>query len=256
MRYSPEKPSRQPLSPKKTGSWEEDNRIAGRNAVLEALKSGRGMDAVYVTSGEKKAAFCRSALCREKRIPVKEAAPQKLDFMVPGVSHQGVVAVASSVEYASVEEILRLAREKGQDPFVVLADQVEDPHNLGAIIRSAEAARRPRGADPQAPGGAGHSCGEKKRRRRLRIYEDRPGGQPGLRHGTAEKRRPLDLRRGHGRRHLVPDPAHRPPGPGHRLGGTRHEPAGEGTLRRDSGPAHEREGQLPERLGGGGNPAV
>lgn len=54
MRYSPEKPSRQPLSPKKTGSWEEDNRIAGRNAVLEALKSGQGLDAVYVTSGREK----------------------------------------------------------------------------------------------------------------------------------------------------------------------------------------------------------
>ena len=123
------------------GMQSDDTRIAGRNAVLEALKAGRALDAVYVASGEKRGSILHIlSLCREKRIPIKEAAPKKLDFMVPGVSHQGIVAVAASIEYSSLEKILAYAVERGQPPFVVVADEIEDPHNLGAIIRSAEAA--------------------------------------------------------------------------------------------------------------------
>ena len=86
------------------GMQSDDTRIAGRNAVLEALKAGRALDAVYVASGEKRGSILHIlSLCREKRIPIKEAAPKKLDFMVAGVSHQGIVAVAASIEYSSLE---------------------------------------------------------------------------------------------------------------------------------------------------------
>ena len=118
-----------------------DDLIIGRNAVREALKSGRPADALLIQRGERTGAILPLiAQCRERNIPVKEVDGKKLDFMCGHENHQGVVMVAAVHEYARVEDILARAREKGEPPFIVICDSLEDPHNLGAVIRSADAA--------------------------------------------------------------------------------------------------------------------
>ena len=115
--------------------------IIGRNAVREALKSGRAADHLLVVRGSSGGALTPIiALCREKRIPVKEADGKKLDFLCGGGAHQGVILFAAAHEYASLEDIFALAKSRGEPPFIIICDGLEDPHNLGAIIRSAEAA--------------------------------------------------------------------------------------------------------------------
>lgn len=115
--------------------------VAGRNAVGEALRSGRAIDCVYIARGERTGGLgALAAKAKAAGIIVKEADPKKLDFMCGGAAHQGVVAVAAVREYATVEDMFRLAQERGEPPFLILADELEDPHNLGAILRVAECA--------------------------------------------------------------------------------------------------------------------
>lgn len=115
--------------------------IVGRNAVLEALKSGRTVDLLYVSQSANGGSMGKIlALAREKRIVVKTVAPQKLDAMSQGVVHQGVAAVLSVADYVPLEALLDTARERGEAPFLIICDEIEDPHNLGAILRTAEAA--------------------------------------------------------------------------------------------------------------------
>lgn len=117
-----------------------DDLIVGRNAVKEALKSGRAADSLLVQRGERTGAVLPIiAECRERNIPVKEADAKKLDFMCGHANHQGVIMIAAAHEYAAVEDIFARAKEKGEPPFIVICDSLEDPHNLGAIIRSADA---------------------------------------------------------------------------------------------------------------------
>ncbi|WP_457944426.1 23S rRNA (guanosine(2251)-2'-O)-methyltransferase RlmB [Caproiciproducens sp. LBM24188] len=115
--------------------------IAGRNAVAEALKSGRTIDSLYVARGEHMGSLS-ALIARAKKagINIKEADPKKLDFLCGGAVHQGVVAVAAVKEFSTVEDMFRLAEERGEAPFLILADELEDPHNLGAILRVAECA--------------------------------------------------------------------------------------------------------------------
>ncbi len=117
-----------------------DDLVIGRNAVREALKSGRPADSLLVQKGELGgAALPLIAACKERGIIVKEVDRKKLDFMCGHAHHQGVILVTAAHTYATVEDILRRAEEKGEPPFLILCDSLEDPHNLGAIIRSAEA---------------------------------------------------------------------------------------------------------------------
>ena len=112
--------------------------IAGRNAVSEALRAGRTIDSLYIQRGERSGAL--SALVAKAKAAgaaIKEADPRKLDHLCGGANHQGVVAVAAVKEYATVEDLFQLAQERGEPPFFVLCDELEDPHNLGAILRSA-----------------------------------------------------------------------------------------------------------------------
>ena len=113
--------------------------VAGRNPVLELLRSQRELECVYIQTGLEKGPVGRIiALARERGIPVKDATAEKLTAISGITSHQGVAAVPAAADYARMEEVLRRA---GEEPlFLVFADGVEDPHNLGAIIRSAEAA--------------------------------------------------------------------------------------------------------------------
>ena len=119
----------------------ESGLIEGRNAVIEAIRSGRAIDKIYLAKGETDKTLGHIASAgRDAGAVVVEADRHKLDAMSRTKAHQGVIAVASVTAYATVEQILALAREKQEDPFLVLCDEISDPHNLGAIIRSAEAA--------------------------------------------------------------------------------------------------------------------
>lgn len=117
------------------------NRIEGRNPVLEALKSGREIDKILVQSGEKNGSLKKIiAVAREKKIVVTEMERRRLDAMSVTHSHQGVIAFAAAREYSTVEDILKSAADKGEQPFIVIADDLTDPHNLGSVIRTANAA--------------------------------------------------------------------------------------------------------------------
>ena len=116
-----------------------DDLIIGRNAASEALKAGRDIDCVYVAKGERSGAVVPIlAKCKDRNIPIKEVDSRKLDFMCGHANHQGILLSAAAHAYATVEDILAKAEEKGEPPFIILCDGLEDPHNLGAIIRTAE----------------------------------------------------------------------------------------------------------------------
>lgn len=115
--------------------------LIGRNAVTEALKSDREIDTLILMRNNNNPALSRLAsMAKEKGAVVKEVDSKKLDFMCGGANHQGVAAYVAAHEYASVEDIFAYAEEKGETPFIVVCDEIEDPHNLGAIIRTAECA--------------------------------------------------------------------------------------------------------------------
>lgn len=119
---------------------QQSNIICGRNPVLEAVRSGREIDRLLVAhgvSGGSVAAII--AKCRAKGILIKEVSPQKLDYYCGGANHQGVAVMFASQEYASVDDIFAVATDKNEKPFIIVCDEIEDPHNLGAIIRTAEA---------------------------------------------------------------------------------------------------------------------
>ena len=121
----------------------EDNesRIEGRNAVREALRAGKTVERLYVQEGLKDEAVTSIVREAQKRnIQVRYAAKARLDEMSETGSHQGVIASVSAYEYGTVEEMLAAAEEKGEDPFLILLDGIEDPHNLGAILRTANLA--------------------------------------------------------------------------------------------------------------------
>lgn len=118
-----------------------ENKIEGRNAVLEAFRSGKTVDKLYILDG------CQDGpvrtIAREARkhdTIIQYVAKERLDQISETGKHQGVIAVAASYEYATVENILAKAKEKGEPPFILLLDNIEDPHNLGAIIRTANLA--------------------------------------------------------------------------------------------------------------------
>jgi len=126
---------------KKVPEAEADGLIEGRNAVTEALRAGAAIDKIYIARGETDAALGHIAsTARGKGIVVVEADRRKLDGMSRTKSHQGVVAIAAVREYADVDDILAAAREKGEPPLIVVCDELSDPHNLGAVIRTAECA--------------------------------------------------------------------------------------------------------------------
>ncbi len=115
--------------------------IEGRNAVIEALRAGRAIDKLYINKGEvDKTLGHIASRARDKGIVVVECDRRKLDFMSQTHAHQGVIAVCAVREYCSVDDILSIAGERGEVPFVIVCDEISDGHNLGAIIRSAECA--------------------------------------------------------------------------------------------------------------------
>lgn len=115
--------------------------VVGRNAVRELLKSGRSVDKIYVKGGDREGSIVVIvAEAVERKIPVIEVTSEKLNQLSGGANHQGVVALAAEKEYTDVDGILKIARDRGETPLIVIADGIEDPHNLGALIRCAECA--------------------------------------------------------------------------------------------------------------------
>ena len=115
--------------------------IEGRNAVTEALRAGTALDKLYIARGETDHTLGRiAAQARKSGVVVVECDRRKLDAMSETHSHQGVIAVAAAQAYAAVEDILQRAADRGEPPLVVVCDEISDPHNLGAIIRTAECA--------------------------------------------------------------------------------------------------------------------
>ncbi len=115
--------------------------IEGRNAITEALRAGRAMDKIYIAKGETDKALGHiAAKARSAGIVVVDCDRRKLDAMSVTKAHQGVIALCAVREYNSVEDILALAKEKGEQPFIIVCDEISDPHNMGAVIRSAECA--------------------------------------------------------------------------------------------------------------------
>ena len=124
-----------------TEEAEETGLVIGRNAVRELLKSEREIDKILVQKGEREGSIVvLVAMAIEKGIPVIETDKNKLDSMSGFAPHQGIIAMASEKEYCSVEDILNIAKERGEAPLVVIADGITDPYNLGALIRCAEGA--------------------------------------------------------------------------------------------------------------------
>ena len=123
-------------------SFEVENElIEGRNAVIEALRAGRAIDKIYLARGDvDKTLGHIASRAREKGVVVVECDRRKLDFMSRTHAHQGVIALCAVRDTCSIDDIFAIAEQRGEPPFVIVCDEISDPHNLGAIIRSAECA--------------------------------------------------------------------------------------------------------------------
>lgn len=117
----------------------DDNLVYGRNAVMEVLKSDRSIETVYTSGGDKEGSILKIlGMAKDKKAIIKTVDRRKLDQMTEGGNHQGIAVRVTDFVYSNVSDILRLAKERKEDPFIILLDEIEDPHNLGSIIRTAE----------------------------------------------------------------------------------------------------------------------
>lgn len=128
--------------PKKVVADKEPMRediVLGRNGVIEALKAKITVEQILISKGEKEGSIVKiMALAKEKGVVIKEVDRKKLDSLSQGESHQGVVAMVTPFRYSEIQDILDRAKEREESPFIIILDEIEDPHNLGSIIRTAE----------------------------------------------------------------------------------------------------------------------
>lgn len=117
------------------------DQVEGRNAVIELLESGRDINKIFISNGEKNGSINKIlAMAKEKRVIITEVNRRKLEEMATSDNHQGVIAIVPPYEYCDIDDILECAKSKNEYPFILILDGIEDPHNLGAIIRTAETA--------------------------------------------------------------------------------------------------------------------
>lgn len=118
-----------------------EDQVEGRNAVLELLESGKDVNKIFVTRGEKHGSINKIlGIAKERKIIVVEKDKKQMDEMAQEENYQGVIAIVPPFEYVEISDILEVAKERNEDPFVIVLDGIEDPHNLGSIIRTAETA--------------------------------------------------------------------------------------------------------------------
>lgn len=118
-----------------------EDQVEGRNSVLELLESGKDINKIFVTKGEKHGSINKIlAIAKERKIIVVEKDKKQMDEMAQNENYQGVIAIVPPFEYCEIEDILDYAKQKNEDPFILILDEIEDPHNLGSIIRTAETA--------------------------------------------------------------------------------------------------------------------
>lgn len=119
----------------------EENQVEGRNAVIELLDSGKDINKIFVQAGEKHGSIMKIlAKAKANGVIVQEVQKRKLDEMSESHNHQGVIAIVPPFEYAELDDILEEAKKRNEEPFIIILDGIEDPHNLGSIIRTAETA--------------------------------------------------------------------------------------------------------------------
>ena len=137
----PQRGERKKEFPKREREDAPENMLEGRNAVTEALSAGRTIDKLFVADGDTDRALARiCAMAKEAGAVVVPTDRRKLDFMSATGAHQGVIAMVAAHDYASIDDILKKAADAGEAPLIVICDELSDPHNLGAIIRTAECA--------------------------------------------------------------------------------------------------------------------
>ncbi len=137
----PQRGERKKEFPKREREEAPENMLEGRNAVTEALSAGRTIDKLFVADGDTDRALARiCAMARQAGAVVVPTDRRKLDYMSATGAHQGVIAMVAAHDYASIDDILKKAQDAGEPPLIVICDELSDPHNLGAIIRTAECA--------------------------------------------------------------------------------------------------------------------
>ncbi len=118
-----------------------DDQIEGRNAVMELLESGRDINKIYITKGDRKGSINKILeVAKQRKIVIIERDKRQMDLIAKTDNYQGVIAIVSPYKYVEVEDILEIAKQRNEDPFILILDRIEDTHNLGAIIRTAETA--------------------------------------------------------------------------------------------------------------------
>ena len=119
----------------------EENQVEGRNSVIELLKSGKDINKLYIQKGARHGSITEILkLAKQSKVIIQEVDKIKLDKMSETHNHQGVIAIVPPYEYCDVDDILQTAKERKEKPFILILDGIEDPHNLGSIIRTAETA--------------------------------------------------------------------------------------------------------------------
>lgn len=228
-----------------------DDVIIGRNAVTEALRVGRSIDSILMARGNRTGSLqVIAAKAREKGIPVKETDVRKLDHMCGGENHQGVAALAAVKEYAQLDDLFRAAEEKGEAPFFILCDELEDPHNLGAILRTAECAGAPWCDCAGTAQRRSFVCGGKGIGRCCGVCTRVPGAQYGSVYRRTEKTRCVDLCSRYGRGTLVPGGLYRGCWPGDRQRRFWREPPCERKIGFYHIAAHAGQNKLTQCVGG------
>ena len=237
------KPERQPRN-RTAAPQEEENRIAGRNPVMEALKSGTPLDTIYM-SGKQGILGQIAQLAADQGIPVKIVSDARLSQMTRQ-THQGVVADGACATYASIAEILEYAAEKGEKPLLLICDEIQDPHNLGAILRTAEAAGFHGIILPKRRSASLNATVAKTSAGAVSWVKVARVPQFGGSYGRTQAKRYLDLRNRCCRNGLYADRFSGWHSVCHRLRGKWHGSTGAGTLRPAAQSADVRKSQFPE----------